>query len=205
MTDYISPRGRNGILKANSFASFAKEFGWNAKVSSPSEDEVRLFARRGDSETLNFVWIDGCWSGESHYTLAGEKIKCHNLSAASRIAQGKPDPDRLRKATRKLKRQTGIDYSRGPISDSDIDSLRGFLPFDAESSDDEIEAVLHRKTITWVNTVSGQVQDSVRVDVDKQFKIVRKNGNEKIRADYITFSTDEGYRSVYLKSIVAVN
>ena len=175
-------------------------------MSSSQDDDVRLFARRGDSETLNFVWINGCWSGESHYTLAGEKIKCHNLSAASKIVQGKPDPDRLRKATRKLKRQTGIEYSGGgPISDSDIDSLRGSLPFDAESSDDEIEAVLHKRSITWVNTISGQVQDSVRVDVDKQFKIVRKNGNEKMKGDFITFCTTEGYRAVYLKSIVAVN
>lgn len=205
MSKYTSPRGRNGILKANSFASFAKEFGWTAKVSSPQEDEVQLFARRGDSETLNFVWIDGCWSGESYYALAGERIKCHNLSAASKIVQGKPDPERLKKATRKLKRQTGIEYSREPISDGDISKLRGSLPFDEASTDDEIEAVLHRKAITWVNTISGQIQDSVRVDVDKQFKVVRKNGNENIKADYITFSTSEGYRAVYLKSIVAVN
>lgn len=205
MTDYKSPRGRNGLHKANSFASFAKEFGWNTKVSSTQEDDVRLFARRGDSETLNFVWINGCWSGESHYTLAGEKIKCHNLSAASKIVQGKPDPDRLRKATRKLKRQTGIEYSEGPIKDSDIDSLRGSLPFDDESSDEDIQAVLHKRSITWVNTTSGQVQYSVRVDVDKQFKIVRKKDNEKIKADFITFCSTEGYRAIYLRSIVAVN
>jgi hypothetical protein len=41
--------------------------------------------------------------------------------------------------------------------------------------------------------------------VDKQFKIVRKNGNEKIKADFVTFCGAEGYRAVYLKSIVAVS
>lgn len=83
-------------------------------------------------------------------------------------------------------------------------SLRGSVPFDSESSDEEIEAVLHKRAITWVNTISGQV-DSARIDVDKQFKIVRKNGNEKIKADFITFCSAEGYRAVYLKSIVAVS
>jgi hypothetical protein len=83
-------------------------------------------------------------------------------------------------------------------------SLRGSVPFDAESTDDEIEAVLHKRSITWINTISGQV-DSARIDADKQFKIVRKNGNEKIKADFVTFCCAEGYRAVYLKSIVAVS
>lgn len=203
MVDYKSPRGRDGLRKANTFASFAAEFGWQCKVNQNGL-EVKLFARRGTSETLDFIWIDGSWSDCCFYTLAGERIKCHNLSAASRIVQEKPDPKRLTKATQKRKRQTGIDYTTNHVfSEDDLLAARGSLPFDSESSDDEIEAVLHRKSITWLNTISGQVY-SAFVDADRQFAIVRKNCNEKIKADYITFSTKFGYRAVYLHSIVAV-
>lgn len=205
MVDYVSPRGRDGLRKATTFANFAKGFGWLSK-STQEGNIVRLFSRRGENETLDIQWHDGCILPglEPIYTMAGERIKLRNLSAASKIVQEQPDPKRLTKATRKRKRQTGIDYSGGPLSEDDLDSLRGSLPFDAESSDDEIEAVLHKRSITWVNTISGQV-DSARVDVDKQFKIVRKNGNEKIKADFVTFCSSAGYRAVYLNSIVAVS
>lgn len=203
MAEYVSPRGRNGLSKANTFASFAQEHGWTTKVSTPHEDEVKLFARRGDAEALNFYWINGCWSGESFYALAGERIKCHNLSAASTIVQGKPDPERMKKARRKLKLQAGVESAAGPISEADIAKLRSSLPFDEHSSDEEIEAVLHRKRVTWISTLSGLI-DSAQVNADNQFQIVRKNGNDKIKADYISFSTARGYRAVYLHSILAV-
>ena len=193
------------MRKASNFANFAKEHGWQSKCTQEGI-VVRLFARRGENETLEIQWHDGCVLTEFApvYSLAGERIKVRNLSAASKVIQEKPDPKRLAKATRKRKRQTGIDYSGGPLSDDDRMSLRGSVPFDAESTDDEIEAVLHKRSITWINTISGQV-DSARIDADKQFKIVRKNGNEKIKADFVTFCCAEGYRAVYLKSIVAVS
>ena len=104
------------MRKASNFANFAKEHGWQSKCTQEGI-VVRLFARRGENETLEIQWHDGCVLTEFApvYSLAGERIKVRNLSAASKVIQEKPDPKRLAKATRKRKRQTGIDYSGGPL------------------------------------------------------------------------------------------
>lgn len=205
MSEYVSVRGRDALRKAEHFGKFAKAYGWSGKWSKDSDTGiVHLFCRRGENETIDIWWqANGCI--EAHmmpvYTLAGERIKCHNVSAAAKIAQNPPNHDRLKKAVRKRKRQTGIEYS-DPAA---LVAVQGPLPFDHESDDAELEAVLHKRTITWVNSISGEL-DSAFVDADKQFQVIRKNGSEACRGDQIGFCdpTAGGYRAVYLNAIVSV-
>lgn len=201
MFEYKSPRGRDGAKKAITFGSYAHQFGWSGKWTS--EDGVtHLFCRRGENETLDVWWMEnGCVmpGHEPIYHLAGERIKLRNVSAAAKIVTATPDPDRLKKASRKRRKQTGIDGYHPDNADELIMGLQGSLPFDSESDDEEIEAVLHGRTITWVNRMSGET-DSAFVNADKQFQ-VKRNGH-----DYITFcdAARSGFRSVYLDSIISV-
>jgi hypothetical protein len=191
--EYKSPRGRDAGRKAQNFADYAKQYGWTSKWSE-SNGVTHLFCRRGESETIDVWWQDnGCVMPgmEPIYTLAGERIKLRNLSAAAKVAEKRPDPERLKRATKKRK---GIEYAGA------IDGLRTSLPFDDESDDDEIEAVLHNRLITWMNRLSGQLY-SARVNADKKFRVIRK---DLASLDQIEFTDEEGFHAVYLHSIVSV-
>lgn len=211
-------RGRSAREKAAHFGSYAKEHGWTGKWSEDDDTGLlHLFARRGENETIDIWWIMN--NGAAHpdmlpiYTLAGEKIKCRNVSAVAAIAAKSPDENRLKKAVRKQKRQMGAGE---PVSQEHIEALQGSLPFDHESTDDELKDVLVGATVVWINRWSGET-DTAQISTDpKHFKVAR-NGH-----DYISFVNPipqrvlaqfgkaqmdcdtYGFRSVYLDSIVSV-
>lgn len=186
--------GRTLEDKANNFGKFVKQFGWAGKWTKDQETgDVSLFCRRGENETIEIVWFNG-GGGIVHYTLAGERIKCHNVSAAAAIAQKEPDATRLRKAIRKRRKQFG--HVTSDMVEEMLDDAQCSLPFDSESTDDEIKVALNRRSITWINRQSGQVNSAIVGG--KLFKVVR-NGH-----DYISFVDDFGFHAVYLDSIVSV-
>ena len=72
------------------------------------------------------------------------------------------------------------------------------FPFDHDSSDDEVRAVLHKRTVTWINRTSGHCDHATVATI---YQIVRRGGVD----DYITFIDRCGYHSVYLNQIVGVS
>ena len=213
-------KGRDGVEKAQCFGVYAKQHGWTGKYHLDEDTGiVYLFARRGENETIE-IW----WTREGKalprpdlpvYTLAGERIKVLNVSAIAAIAAKTPDENRLRKAVKKQKRQLGVGDDK-QMTAEDIAALRVSLPFDHESSDDELKDVLIGRTITWVNRMSGDTE-TAEISTDPKHFHVRRNGH-----DYIDFvrpipqrvlanfgkshmeSDTYGFRSVYLDSIVGV-
>lgn len=187
--------GRTLEDKANNFGKFVKQFGWAGKWTKDQETgHVSLFCRRGENETIEIVWHYG-GGGTVHYTLAGERIKCHNVSAAAAIAQKEPDATRLRKAIRKRRRQLGV-VDPEAVTEM-LDDAQCSLPFDHESTDAEIKVALFNRSITWINRQSGQVSSAIVKG--KLFKVVRRTGRA-----YIDFVDDYGFHAVYLDSIVSV-
>lgn len=187
--------GRTLEDKANNFGKFVKQFGWAGKWTKDQESgNVSLFCRRGENETIEIVWHYG-GGGTVHYTLAGERIKCHNVSAAAAIAQKEPDATRLRKAIRKRRRQLGV-VDPEAVTEM-LDDAQCSLPFDHESTDAEIKVALFNRSITWINRQSGQVSSAIVKG--KLFKVVRRTGRA-----YIDFVDDYGFHAVYLDSIVSV-
>lgn len=206
-------RGRTAVEKAVNFGQHAKAHGWTGKQTLDEETGVRhLFARRGESETIDIWWIED--TGAAHpdmlpiYTLAGEKIKCRNVSAVAAIAAKEPDTSRLRKAARKQRRKFD---SPTVLSEEEIDdyivSMQGTLPFDQESTDEEIKVALKGRTISWVNRMSGQVNSALVSDNPKHFSVIR-NGRDYVNFVYPVQRAHEyetyGFRAVYLDSIVGV-
>lgn len=202
--EYKTIGGKDVTKKVGNFINYAKQFGWTGKWSTNEETGVTsLFARRGESETIEIWWqSNGCVmpGDEPIYTLAGERIRMRNVSAAAKIAASKPDPDRIGKAARRRNKGRG-GFVPAADTEDQISELRGSLPFDSESDDDELEAVLHRRTVVWINRFTGQA-DSAFVNADKQFDVVRMDNDR----DQIHFcdSAHGGYRAVYLNSIVSV-
>lgn len=215
-------KGRTAREKASHFGAYAKEHGWTGKWS---EDEdtglLHLFARRGESETIDIWWI--IENGAAHpdmlpiYTLAGEKIKCRNVSAIAVIAAKSADENRLKKAVRKQKRQWGIQESGEKVTKEQIELLQTTLPFDHESTDQEVLDALYGRTITWVNRISGETDSATVGGNTKHCKVIR-NGHDQISfvnpipqrvlAQFGKAQMDcdtYGFRAVYLDSIVSVD
>lgn len=186
--------------KANNFGMFVKEHDWSGGYETLQNGDVKLTTKRGENEAIEITWFKA-GGGVVNYTLAGETVKCRNVSAAALIAQKQPDHSKLRKAVRRKRANIELDEG-SPIVQDVITSMQGALPFDRESNPAELKIVLKNKQIAWINRLSGQIHTAV-VGVNKQFKV-----NEEKR--YITFVevVPRGFvpcfRSVYLDSIVSV-
>lgn len=192
--DFVT-RGRTGKEKAVNFGQYAKSYGWGGKWSAEDDSQsVHLFASRGENESIDIYWHERGVFISATYSLAGEKIRLHNVAAAAQVARNKPDEKRLNKAIRRRRKSKSVDVTQ--ISDDVIAGLQTSLPFDKESTDDEVKAVLFNKSITWVNRQTGQVNSAIVGG--KSFKVVR-NGR-----DYIDFVDGFGFHAVYLDSIVSV-
>jgi hypothetical protein len=194
-------KGRTAAEKADNFGQYAKQHGWSGKWTGTEEPHtVHLFCRRGESETIDIWWHSNgslMLDRLPVYSLAGERIKLRNVSAAAKIVAGQPDTSRLRKAVRKQRRQLGVVETPEEAAEL-LASVQGSLPFDHESTDAEIKAVLLGKGITWINRISGQLNSAV-VGGAKHFAV--KNGDCPRQ---IQFIDDYGFHSVYLDSIVSV-
>jgi len=213
--------GRSAGEKARNFADHIKPHGWTGKWSTDNETGIlHLFARRGEDETIDIWWTHG---GKAHpdmkpvFTVAGDRINLLNVSAAAAMAVKDPNENRMRKARAKRSRKIESRNNNGHVTAEDIATLQCSLPFDHESTDEEILDALYGLEITWVNRISGEMDTAiVGGSRSKHCKIVR-NGH-----DYINFvyqipqrvlanfgkaqmeSDTYGFRSVYLDSIVKV-
>jgi hypothetical protein len=191
--------GRTIQEKANNFGMFVKEYDWTGGYETLDNGNVKLITTRGESEVIEITWFK-TGGGTVFYTLAGEKVKCRNVSAAALIAQKQPDHSKLRKAVRR--KRASIEVGSDIVAQDLIDSLQGSLPFDHESTDAELKLVLKNKQIAWINRISGNIHTAV-VTINKQFKVDRDKHN-------ITFIDGTGagafpaFRSVCLDSIVSV-
>lgn len=189
-------KGRNGVEKAQQFGLHCKEHDWSGKYTlDEATGIVYLFARRGEQETIEIWWSEAGKALPDKlpvYTLVGERIKLRNVSAAAVRVASEPDVDRLRKATRKARRAAGE-----PVA------VEGSYDF-TDMTDDEIEHSLLGRTITWINSLSGQM-DSAQVLGRKTLRVTRDGGEESkpVKAQ-VHFTDHSGFHAVYLDNIVSV-
>lgn len=181
-------RGRDGVEKAQQFGAYCKEHGWSGDYKL-EDGVVHLIARRGENEVIEIWWSE---AGKALprpdlpvYTLAGESVKLLNVSAAAVRVANEPEHTRLREAVRKRRKRAG-----GPVAP--VNSTRF-----KDMPDDEIEHTLLGKRITWINSISGDV-DSAEVLGRKTIKVYR-NGRDQVH-----FTDEAGFHAVYLDAIVSV-
>ena len=223
--------GKTPEEKVHNFALFIKEHGWTGTWQRDEESRIlTLKASNGDNEKIDIEWPEGQWWPDVWYSFAGNTIKCRNISHAAKLAQEPPDQDAMRRAASKRKKvalrhsvvgpnraATGRTESGLPLdlpspssglrsdmcasAEELIESLAVSLPFDKESTQAEVVAVLKRHrnpTITWVNRLTGQVHTGTiksggrnnRVTTTKEGKVI------------ITFADPFGFHSVYVRSII---
>ena len=200
--EYKSPRGTDSAAKAEFFGAFIREHGWKGKYDYDEDTgETHLWAKRGENERLDVYWQRNGSMGEGRdpiYTLAGDQVKLRNLSAMAKIAAAKPDGERLQRAIRKKRKAS--DVPDGGYTPEMMSDLQVALPFDDESSDEEIVAILDHAAITWINRMSGDTESGIAGS--NHLEVVRREDGRH----YVNFCDLLGgfFRSVYLSSIVSV-
>lgn len=199
--------GNSGPAKAVKFTETIQQHGWECKTHyDEATQTTHLFARREDKETIDVWWIGpkGALTKEKLplYKLAGETIKCINVSAVLNIASKEADLSRLGKAVkRSTRRKVNLVVSSeneavaATYSGEAIQAARDALAPTLDGSYAELRERLEGTVIQWVNTQSKMTEEAIVSRV----KSVTRNGH-----DYITFTNKEGFHSVYLDSIVGI-
>jgi hypothetical protein len=217
--------GKSPKEKVHNFAMFIKPFGWTGKWRIDEDSHIlHLNATRDDNEKIDIEWPESQWWPDVWYTFAGATIKCRNISHAAKIAQAEPDPERMRRVSRRRfsggkaaslrgARRPGERLSRaegrsdGPnendAGEAIVAALKGYVPFTHESTAEEVDVELKSykvPTITWVNRMTGAVHTTMIKTRSKHFRIT-KNGDGKV---IINFTDEFGFHAVYANSVIGV-
>jgi hypothetical protein len=214
--------GRTKQEKLINFGLFIKDFGWTGEWRQDEETEMLfLKATRGDSERIDIEYPANQGWPDVYYTFAGNTIKCRNVSHAAKFAQATPDPEKMRRSSRRLSRArrrasalgnsgavgTGAQGTGEPDdggADDLVSVLGTTLPFDKESGIEDVILALkqHRNpTIVWVNRISGRVE-SAMMRTGKRHNKVCMNKEGKV---IIEFTDERGFHAVYVERIVAIS
>lgn len=200
--------GKTHKEKVYNFGVHIKQFGWTGKWHE-DEDSKILHAelKRSDSERITIEWPEGQWWPDVWYHYAGSTMKCRNISQAAKIASEKPNADRMRRSVRS-KKVDGVNGIAAAFASGDgntaselIDSLRTTLPFDRESTPDEIKAVIKTKvnpTIVWINRLTGGAESDYIKTWSRHLKVTENKEGKKI----INFVGADRFRSVYVDSVI---
>lgn len=205
--------GKTHKEKIFNFGVYIKQFGWEGSWSEDEESAIlKATMTRGDSEKIEIEWPETQWWPDVWYTFGGESIKCRNISMAAKIAADKPDAKKMRRTSRR--KSYGISGAFLPggsnngssedAADDLIAAMSTTLPFDKESTPEEIKAVLkaHRSpTITWINRISGDVNTDIVKTWSRHLKVTTNKDGKKI----IHFIGHDCFHAVYADSIIGIS
>ena len=163
------------------------DHGWKAEVETNAEETqvvYRVFALRGQ-ETLVVEYHDtklirGDYTYGSNY-----KLKLNWKNQIVKLVEGKPDPKRLAGST-------------------DIEEAR-YVPWTAESTDEEVLKSVVGCEIAWVRKFDGELLTG-RIPVDREHKhlrLVHSKGAEPKRI--LEWADPFGFHAVHLDAIVQVS
>jgi hypothetical protein len=190
--------------KAAQFAADAEAAGWSIGIQT-SGDLVTVTATR-DAEEIEISWKGEACQNGSTYRNGGYCKSMRNAAACRRqmsLAAGQATPPSNRRARRRpASSATAEDsYEESP---EDADAFRLELPFQLDDEAEQILKLLLGKMITWKSSLTRNLHSAVILpNADQnhiQIEEHPKNGKR-----ILTFAAKgEGFRSVYLESIVAV-
>lgn len=197
--------------KVYNFGVHIKQFGWSGKWREDDDSGIlHATMTRGNAETITIEWPETQWWPDVWYEYAGCTMKCRNISQAAKIASEKPDPDKMRRSATRRKGSKGNGIAEAFAAEASnngssvgelIDSLRTTLPFDKESTPEEIKAVIKDKvnpTIVWINRISGSAEQDYIKTWSRHLKITQNKEGKKI----INFVGGHQFHSVYVDSVI---
>jgi hypothetical protein len=224
--------GKTHKEKVFNFGVHIKQFGWTGSWEQ-EEDVLKAVMKRGEGEVITIWWPDNQWWPDVMYSYAHQTQKCRNISHAAKLASEKPDPNKMRKATKRRnpyrrsgilrapsvdgERRTGGREGEGTPGDAEslsdemsayadelIAELGTTLPFDKESTPEEIKAVIKTRrnpTLIWINRISGEVHQDIIKTWSRHLKVTQNKEGKTI----IHFVGANRFHAVYVDSVIGVS
>lgn len=203
--------GKTHKEKVFNLGKHIKQFGWEGSWEQ-DVDVLKATMKRGESESIIIWWPDDQWWPDVTYNYAGSSLKCRNISHAAKIASEKPDASRMRKSGRRMRSKlNGITQGIGTGASGDtssadelISEMSTTLPFDKESTPEEIRAVIKthiNPTLIWVNRLTGRVESDIIKTWSRHLKVTKNKDGKTI----IHFVGMNCFHAVYVDSVIGVS
>jgi hypothetical protein len=205
------------LSKPERFAADAKEAGWDPEVTHDGSITT-VTARRGEQESIAISWDgEACRSG-SLYRLGSYERTLRNAAACRRQLLVPEDEAQGSVAKRKARRVGTKSASARPVRAARVDSLisdddfdeedeeryQGNVPFDSDAAAAEIFAAVIGREIHWKSSINRTVY-AARVMAKPEQRQLRIERHPRSGQRILTFAAeDEGFRSVYISSIIDV-
>lgn len=210
------------MSKAAAFAEDAVKAGWTlADHTGRNEREIVTIRHDGYDATMVMVWEGGCYTyARSSLVVQGHNRTVRNASEGRRFLSGVEAPKvtipRKGKAKRRKRLADPAQNGKGTAPEDTTFELDGDdfmaererrrkrLPFKVSSpAEDILKAVVGRE-IVWESSLSGDIlAATVLPNPDQKQLRIEFNRNKK---RILTFAArGEGFRSVYIESIIEVN
>ena len=187
------------MAKAEAYAAVAEAAGWTPVLTTEG-DLITATTTRG-SETIMIHWKGTRFVDDATYTNGSQSLTLRNVSAARQKMADSPDVA-ARGASKAI---IGKGKRKVALDDEDehaVAAKRAQLPFDSNSSDEEVFKALGGKTIVWRNSRTREVERAV-VAVNPGEKLLKMDVKGSRRV--FSFCSVKGpFRSVYLDAILEV-
>lgn len=208
------------MSKAEIFADEAVKAGWTlADKAAEDTTEIITIAHDGYGARMVMVWERGCYIyAKSSLVVQGHQRTVRNASEGRRFLAGVEAPKTTIAKRPKRKKAISIEPApngragadqadvddEGPSREELIERRRRRLPFKVSSPAADILKSVVGKEIVWQSSLSGDILSAQTLpDPDQKQLRIEYNRNKK---RILTFAArGEGFRSVYVESIIEVN
>lgn len=190
-------------------ATQAQFYGWEVEYElkmnheGSTEDRLELTIKRGQ-EIITIWWQGGQLREAPEYKFAGMITKLRNHSAVLQQMELKPDATKAKRRLERAMARTGLEL--------DMVEVIKDLPWDPDELDDrELLKLCYGKTLTWRNSISGNLEiDWIKADSAnpkagpnwnaRNYKISRSSAGRRV----IQFVGHNSYRAVGVDALLRV-
>lgn len=206
-----------GLSKPDRFAADAKAAGWDPEISHDG-NLTTVVARRGE-ESVTITWAGEACRDGSMYRLGSYERTLRNAAACRRQLAISPEEAAKTVANRKVRR-VGAKTAKAKaarlapsasdtgdlieLDDDEPPPYQGNVPFSMDAPADEICAAVIGKEILWKSRINQTIY-SAHVMTRPNQRQLRVERHPRTGMRILTFAAaDQGFRSVYLSSIIDV-
>lgn len=190
--------------KIVSLVEYAIGAGWKAEVTEPIPGKSAIVTATREDEAIDVMFINGVLDTDQMptYTIGQRTVKLRNVSAAKKQMEVPPQEALKVAASVSVRRERKV---RDKDEEGQPRELSIIVPWDNESTDEEILEFVKGRRIIWRNSVSGTYDEASvfphGMKKHKHLQIVESRDGRKVLN---WASVEGGFRSVFIDAIVQV-
>lgn len=189
------PERPTAHAKAEALVADAEKAGWVGAVTPGTEPgDVCSFIAHRDGEALSLHYIQGGTRPGTHVN-GGREVQAMNAATVRRILTTPAE------AAAKVRAAYAAGKGKAKRAAVKV-ATAAPLAFNAESTDEDILAIVKGKSVTWTNSISGLTETAVVSGTGKNAPKITGEGTKRA---LVFAAKGEGFRTARLSSIVSVS